>query len=82
MFTSRSIIFALLSFLVGVNAAKCVQCPATVWDNGTTRKLTKTSPGTVTVCTYGPVSCRYLTSSRQIVGGAQACPLTAEPKNC
>ncbi|KAG1727464.1 uncharacterized protein EDB91DRAFT_891255 [Suillus paluster] len=72
MFTSRSIIFALLSFLVGANA--CIQCPATLKVDGSTSYLDDTSVlnEDVTLCIYhnakligddSSVGCRYWTVS-------------------
>ncbi|KAG1733600.1 uncharacterized protein EDB91DRAFT_1148305 [Suillus paluster] len=43
MFTSRSIMFALLSFLVGTNA--CIECPATLMVDGSAMRLSENWPG-------------------------------------
>ncbi|KAG1734260.1 uncharacterized protein EDB91DRAFT_592586 [Suillus paluster] len=60
MVNSRSIMFALLSFLAGANA--CIQCPATLKDdNGNVLTLSNTFPhGHSTSCNYGDqVFCQY-----------------------
>ncbi|KAG1747083.1 uncharacterized protein EDB91DRAFT_1116146 [Suillus paluster] len=82
MFTSRSIIFALLSFLVGVNA--CVQCPATV--KGI--QLSATLPDDqVTVCVYNGINgdgstvlCQYHTKNGKSSDKSQPCPKKATVK--
>ncbi|KAG1740445.1 uncharacterized protein EDB91DRAFT_1132453, partial [Suillus paluster] len=80
MFTSRSIIFALISFLAGANA--CVQCPATLNTNSRVMKLHNTLPDvSFTACVYdinnsgGPtVSCQYDNDDGELVYGFQSCP--------
>ncbi|KAG1734267.1 uncharacterized protein EDB91DRAFT_1147167 [Suillus paluster] len=68
MFTSRTIMFALLSFLASANA--CIQCPATINVGDDTMKLS--SSGAVGVsdtdCVYSDKShnqahCRYTVST-------------------
>ncbi|KAG1730111.1 uncharacterized protein EDB91DRAFT_793078 [Suillus paluster] len=63
MFTSRSIMFALLSFLAGANA--CLQCPDTLNVGGSTINLHDTYPeDTDTFCSYtSSVWCQYYTVS-------------------
>ncbi|KAG1718870.1 uncharacterized protein EDB91DRAFT_1089700 [Suillus paluster] len=51
MFTSRSIIFALLSSLAGVNA--CIQCPGSLKVDGSVSHLSSTNPfDQFTFCFY------------------------------
>ncbi|KAG1727485.1 uncharacterized protein EDB91DRAFT_892213 [Suillus paluster] len=54
MFTSRFIIFALLSFLAGVNATQCAKFPATLEYNSSALKLASSTvyPEGPTVCVY------------------------------
>ncbi|KAG1720349.1 uncharacterized protein EDB91DRAFT_1178110 [Suillus paluster] len=85
MFTSRSIMFALLSFLTGASA--CIQCPSTLQVDGSTSYLGETSNLTdeVTYCEYSnakligsdsAVACRYYTKTGQIEDGYHSCPAT------
>ncbi|KAG1734225.1 uncharacterized protein EDB91DRAFT_1147076 [Suillus paluster] len=54
MFTSPSIMFALLSFLAGANA--CIQCPATMRVGGGVNKLRDTNiHDQFTYCNYDHV---------------------------
>ncbi|KAG1734256.1 uncharacterized protein EDB91DRAFT_1147101 [Suillus paluster] len=83
MFSSRSIMFALLSFLAGANA--CIQCPRILNYEGTLMKLLSTVPkGRVTYCNYSPpVNCQYYTNNGRMSGGPNFCPGTAiVKKNC
>ncbi|KAG1730117.1 uncharacterized protein EDB91DRAFT_1157930 [Suillus paluster] len=91
MLTSRSIMFALFSFLVGVHA--CVQCPSTVPLNykSMVALLTNTVPDNVlTLCLYDlksqgktgdPVLCHYYTSTGNLLNGYPNCPATANVKS-
>ncbi|KAG1730112.1 uncharacterized protein EDB91DRAFT_1157866 [Suillus paluster] len=91
MFTSRFIIFALLSLLAGANA--CVQCPSSVKVNNSATELSKTLPDvSVTSCIYyvytpnsnnedSSVTCQYDTSNGKLSGGYKSCPATAPVKN-
>ncbi|KAG1727465.1 uncharacterized protein EDB91DRAFT_1163894 [Suillus paluster] len=82
MFTSRSIIFVLLSFLASTDA--CVQCPAKmqvdsinmyIFDTFVDDKITfciyngKTSDGSAVYCNY--------TAKGKIQAGNQSCPRAA-----
>ncbi|KAG1723725.1 uncharacterized protein EDB91DRAFT_160688 [Suillus paluster] len=68
MFTSRSIMFALLSFLAGANA--CIQCPASIEVDGSVADHYLTLPNDqYTICIYyndqlpSGETCRYGTVS-------------------
>ncbi|KAG1729632.1 uncharacterized protein EDB91DRAFT_1159031 [Suillus paluster] len=70
MFASRSVMFALLSFLAGVNA--CIQCPATVGGF-------KLSSATVLVaniiqCTYPTLHCWFRYNTADKMAGDPRCP--------
>ncbi|KAG1747081.1 uncharacterized protein EDB91DRAFT_1116132 [Suillus paluster] len=78
MFTSRSIIFVLLSFLAGANA--CIRCPAKV--DGI--KLSSTVPDDwehVTVCYYKgkgvTAFCQYYTINGESLDLSPTCPRKA-----
>ncbi|KAG1720348.1 uncharacterized protein EDB91DRAFT_1178109 [Suillus paluster] len=90
MFTSRSIMFALLSFLASANA--CVKCPAKFnveHDDVATYVSERTIPqypgGPVILCSYYSaklyggdlVHCAYYTSNSQFGGGFDSCPTRA-----
>ncbi|KAG1730100.1 uncharacterized protein EDB91DRAFT_1157772 [Suillus paluster] len=84
MFTSRHIIFALLSFLASANA--CIQCPASLRVNNHDTDLIKTTPGDKTVCLYGgaesdgsAITCRY-SNIGLLIHGNKACPLEVDEK--
>ncbi|KAG1723366.1 uncharacterized protein EDB91DRAFT_1173082 [Suillus paluster] len=89
MFTSRTIIFASLSFLAGANA--CVQCPATVKDGVSAIKVYDvTTDSQTTFCMYynsndangdGPtIFCQYHTRNGQFIDGHKSCARTATVK--
>ncbi|KAG1734270.1 uncharacterized protein EDB91DRAFT_1147170 [Suillus paluster] len=76
MSTSRTIIFALLSFLAGVNA--CLQCAASLDVDGSAVALSKTflNDG-VRYCIYGSsANCQYDAKDGLFVEGDDACPRT------
>ncbi|KAG1744099.1 uncharacterized protein EDB91DRAFT_1124488 [Suillus paluster] len=80
MLPSRFIMFALLSFLAGVNA--CVQCPATVMFEGSATKLAQTIPGDVISCIYRKSTspalvCRYDVIFGYNIEGHDYCPTFA-----
>ncbi|KAG1734217.1 uncharacterized protein EDB91DRAFT_1147063 [Suillus paluster] len=91
MFTSPSIIFALISFLAGANAYVCVKCSATLnYSGGTTLYTIGTRvEGQNTYCIYqrqpwyekAPVSCAYNTNSGMFQAGDKNCPATATVKD-
>ncbi|KAG1734218.1 uncharacterized protein EDB91DRAFT_1147068, partial [Suillus paluster] len=88
MFTSRSIMFALISFLAGANA--CVQCPATVRVGGSTKKLRDTNTlDNFTYCNYDDVTlysstiyCMYHPDNGKLVADQfDFCPAAATVKD-
>ncbi|KAG1730103.1 uncharacterized protein EDB91DRAFT_1157805 [Suillus paluster] len=92
MFTSRTIIFALLSFIAGANA--CIKCPATLKLDGVDTKLYDTYPDNqVTFCYYSnpkvaggvdpSVYCQYYTDTGVWLGGIKSCSSKATvAKSC
>ncbi|KAG1720504.1 uncharacterized protein EDB91DRAFT_1177988 [Suillus paluster] len=91
MLISRSIIFAVLSFLAGANA--CVQCPATLQVDDRTSHLYEAFPlvkNQSRFCVYNDdklngddssVACEYDIENGQLVEGYRSCPYKATVKN-
>ncbi|KAG1750598.1 uncharacterized protein EDB91DRAFT_1108343 [Suillus paluster] len=97
MLTSRSMMFALLSFLAGANA--CVSCPSTLTVNGVVVKQYNVIPIAavqITYCEYmtsdgTQITCDYHTETGKLYYGSRAknkivtpynsCPRTATLKD-
>ncbi|KAG1717647.1 uncharacterized protein EDB91DRAFT_792179 [Suillus paluster] len=79
MFTSRSVIFALLIFLAGANA--CIQCPATV--GGIKLSSSTVLNGGILSCKYlgkgraSKVECLFLSVSGNSIEADSRCPSSA-----
>ncbi|KAG1722695.1 uncharacterized protein EDB91DRAFT_1174344 [Suillus paluster] len=83
MFTSRSIMFALFSFLAGANA--CIQCPPTLQVDGSTSTLAESFPlgdHKHLFCVYNndklkgydaSVSCEYDIANGRFSKGYESC---------